>query len=63
MSEKASTLTNEQKVTLRSREAVNHARVGEIVRVMRTAAEIGQPVESEWVTELAELIGVDLRRR
>ena len=62
MNQKAE-VTNEQKVTLRPLEAVKKARVGEIVRVLRTAAEVGQPIELDWVMELADLIGVDLRRR
>jgi hypothetical protein len=50
-------------VTLRSREQVQNARKGEIVRAMRDAAEAKQPVELAWVEELAELVGVDIRRR
>jgi predicted N-acetyltransferase YhbS len=50
-------------VTLRPREAVMNSRKAEIVRAMRDAAEANQPVELAWVEELAELVGVDLRRR
>ena len=57
------TLTPKPAVTLRPREAVMNSRKAEIVRVMRDAAELKQPVELAWVEELAELVGVDLRRR
>jgi hypothetical protein len=50
-------------VSLRPREAVMNARKAEIVRAMRDAAELKQPVELAWVEELAEIVGVDLRRR
>jgi hypothetical protein len=50
-------------VTLRPREAVMNSRKAEIVRALRDAAELKQPVELAWVEELAELVGVDLRRR
>jgi hypothetical protein len=50
-------------ITLRPREAVLNQRKGEIIRAMRDAAEIKQPVDHAWVEELAELIGVDIRRR
>jgi hypothetical protein len=52
-----------QKVTLRPREAVENSRKGEILRAMRDAAEAGQPADSAWVTELAGLVGVDIRKR
>jgi predicted N-acetyltransferase YhbS len=50
-------------VTLRPREAVLNQRKAEIVRALRDAAEANQPVELAWIEELAELVGVDLRRR
>lgn len=50
-------------VKIRSREQVDSARKAEIIRAMRDAAEIKQPVELAWVEELAQLIGVDIRRR
>jgi hypothetical protein len=53
----------EKKVTLRPREALDNQRKGEILRAMRDAAEIKQPVETEWVYELAGLIGLDIRKR
>jgi hypothetical protein len=40
-----------------------NSRKAEIVRALRDAAELNQPVELAWVEELAELVGVDLRRR
>lgn len=52
-----------EKVTLRPRETVMTARKGEIVRAMRDASEANQVAPIEWVEELAELVGVDLRRR
>lgn len=52
-----------EKVTLRPREAVMNSRKAEIVRAMRDAAELKQPVELAWVEELAELVSVDIRRR
>lgn len=53
----------EKKVTLRSQEAVKNQRKGEIIRAMRDASELGQVAELAWVTELAELVGVDIRKR
>lgn len=53
----------EKKVTLRPKEALDNQRKGEILRAMRDAAEIKQPVEPEWVYELAGLIGIDIRKR
>jgi hypothetical protein len=53
----------ELKVTLRPREAVMNSRKAEIVRAMRDAAEAKQLIELTWVEELAELVGVDIRRR
>lgn len=50
-------------VSLRSREQVQQARKAEIVRAMRDAAEANQVIPTAWVEELAELVGVDIRRR
>jgi hypothetical protein len=66
MSEKVGpvgTTSGPAKVNLRPREAVMAARKGEIVRAMRDAAELKQPIEIAWVEELAEIVGVDIRRR
>lgn len=52
-----------QKVTLRSRESLSNARKGEILRAMRDAAESSQPADIEWVKELADLVGADIRKR
>lgn len=52
-----------EKVTLRPREAILNQRKAEIIRAMRDAADIGQPVELAWVQELAELVDVDIRKR
>jgi 3-dehydroquinate dehydratase len=52
-----------EKVTLRPKEAVMNSRKTEIIRTLRDAAEAGQVAEIEWITELAELAEVDLRKR
>jgi hypothetical protein len=52
-----------EKVTLRPKEAVMNSRKAEIIRTMRDAAEAGQVAETAWITELAELVDVDLRKR
>jgi hydrogenase maturation factor len=56
-------MTDEKKVTLRPKEQVQKARTGEIIRAMRDAAEGGQVADPEWVSELAELVDVDIRKR
>jgi transcriptional regulator GlxA family with amidase domain len=56
-------VSDEKKITLRSKEQVQKARTGEIIRAMRDAAELKQPVDAAWVEELAELVGVDIRKR
>lgn len=50
-------------IKLRSREDVEKARKAEIVRALRDAAEAKQPVALEWITELAQLVDVDIRKR
>lgn len=55
--------TEKPVVTLRPREALLNSRKAEIIRTMRDASEANQVVPIEWVNELAELVGVDLRRR
>lgn len=56
-------MSDENKVKLRPKEAVMNARKGEIIRAMRDAAEAGQVADPAWVTELAELVDVDIRKR
>jgi hypothetical protein len=56
-------VSDEKKVTLRSKEQVQKARTGEIIRAIRDASEQRQPIDLLWVEELAELIGVDIRKR
>jgi 3-dehydroquinate dehydratase len=51
------------KVTLRPKEAVMNSRKAEIIRTLRDASEAGQVAELDWITELAELVDVDLRKR
>lgn len=58
-----STEAKPEKVTLRSKEAVQKSRTAEIIRAMRDAAEANQVAEPEWVEELAGLVGVDIRKR
>jgi hypothetical protein len=48
---------------LRARAVWLESRKGEIVRAMRDASTAGQMIPIEWVTELAGLIGIDLRKR
>ena len=55
--------SNKPAVTLRPREAVMNARKAEIIRALRDAAEKEVPVPLEWITELAELVDVDIRKR
>jgi TusA-related sulfurtransferase len=50
-------------VKLRSREELEKARKSEIIRAMRDASEAKQVIPAEWVSELAQLVDVDIRRR
>ena len=50
-------------VKLRSKDEVEKARKAEIVRALRDAAEAQQAVPPEWITELAQLVDVDIRKR
>lgn len=56
-------MSEENKVKLRSKEQVQKARTGEIIRAMRDAAEQSQPADLLWIEELAELVDVDIRKR
>lgn len=56
-------MSDEKKVTLRPRETVMKSRQAEIIRAMRDASENRQVADLLWVEELAELIGVDIRKR
>lgn len=56
-------MSDEKKVKLRPREDVMKSRKGEIIRAMRDAAEAGQVADPEWVSELADLVDVDIRKR
>lgn len=58
-----STLEKTPAGKLRPKEAWVDSRKGEILRAMRDSAEAQTLIPIEWVKELGELLGVDLRKR